>query len=142
MKKSLVLLLVVVIAALSVMAVSADQMGGKHWCNSDSYGCWVTGDDGEQIYIMFWSESARDYIMGPGSNAPLGINPGSAKFTMPAPMIKVTKVTNEEGGKPEDPNNPDEPTNPDNPDNPGDQTNPDNPDNPGSVDNESGQMFP
>ena len=81
-----------IIAALSVLSVSAaprdryyDQMGNKHWCNSDSYGCWVTGENGEHEYIMFWSESARDAIMGPGSDAPLGTNPGSATLGLMAP---------------------------------------------------------
>ena len=90
MKKSLLLFFVLIIAALSVLSASAayyDQMGNKLWCNSDSYGCWVTGEDGEQVYIMFWSESARDYIMGPGSDAPLGTNPGSATLRMFAPEI-------------------------------------------------------
>ncbi len=79
-------------AALSVLSVSAaprdryyDQLGNKHWCNSDSYGCWVTGENGEHEYIMFWSESARDAIMGPGSKAPIGTNPGTAELTLTAP---------------------------------------------------------
>ncbi len=92
MKKSLVLIFVLICAALSVLSVSAaprdryyDQLGNKHWCNSDSYGCWVTGENGEHEYIMFWSESARDAIMGPGSNAPIGTNPGTAELTLTAP---------------------------------------------------------
>ncbi len=93
MKKFALLILVVVIAALSVMAATAaprdryyDQMGNKHWCNSDSYGCWVTGENGEKVYIMFWSEAARDYIMGKGSNAPIGTNPGTSELGLMAPM--------------------------------------------------------
>ena len=89
MKKSLVVLFVLLIAALSVMAVSAayyDQNGNSYWCNKDSYGCWVTGDKGEQIYIMFWSESARDYIMGTGSDAPVFAAPAAgATMEMSAP---------------------------------------------------------
>ncbi len=89
MKKSLVVLFVLLIAALSVMAVSAayyDQNGNSYWCNKDSYGCWVTGDKGEQIYIMFWSESARDYIMGSGSDAPVFAAPAAgATMEMSAP---------------------------------------------------------
>ena len=100
MKKSLVVLFVLIIAALSVMAVSADQVGNKHWCNSDSYGCWVTDDDGGQMYIMFWSEAARDYIMGPGSNAPLGTKSGTSKLGMFAPEIEVVEEEGSgEGGE-------------------------------------------
>ncbi len=92
MKKSFVLIFVLICAALSVLSVSAaprdryyDQLGNKHWCNSDSYGCWVTGENGEHEYIMFWSESARDAIMGPGSNAPIGTNPGTSELPLRAP---------------------------------------------------------
>ncbi len=92
MKKSLVLIFVLICAALSVLSVSAaprdryyDQLGNKHWCNSDSYGCWVTGENGEHEYIMFWSESARDAIMGPDSNAPIGANPGTSELPLRAP---------------------------------------------------------
>ncbi len=80
MKKAFVLFFVLICAALSVLSVSAapreafyDQDGNSVWCNKDSYGCWVTDADGGQMYIMFWSEAARDYIMGPGSNAPITI---------------------------------------------------------------------
>ncbi len=92
MKKSFVLIFVLICAALSVLSVSAaprdryyDQLGNKHWCNSDSYGCWVTGENGEHEYIMFWSESARDAIMGSGSKAPIGTNPGTSELTLAAP---------------------------------------------------------
>ncbi len=92
MKKSFVLIFVLICAVLSVLSVSAsprdryyDQLGNKHWCNSDSYGCWVTGENGEHEYIMFWSESARDAIMGPGSKAPIGTNPGASELGLAAP---------------------------------------------------------
>ncbi len=92
MKKSWILFFVLICAALSVLSVSAaprdryyDQLGNKHWCNSDSYGCWVTGENGEHEYIMFWSESARDAIMGPGSDAPIGTNPGTSELPLRAP---------------------------------------------------------
>ncbi len=88
----MILFFVLIIAALSVMSVSAaprdryyDQLGNKRWCNSDSYGCWVTGENGEHEYIMFWSESARDAIMGPDSKAPLGTNPGTAELPLLPP---------------------------------------------------------
>ena len=69
-KKSLfVVLFAMLCLAVFTVSVSADQDGYERYCNSDQYGCWVTGDEGEQIYIMFWSESARDLFMGPGSNA-------------------------------------------------------------------------
>ncbi len=91
MKKSWILFFVLICAALSVLSVSAaprdryyDQLGNKHWCNSDSYGCWVTGENGEHEYIMFWSESARESIMGPDSNAPIGTNPGTSELPLRA----------------------------------------------------------
>ncbi len=74
MKKSLVIFFVLICTALSVLSVSAayyDQNGNARWCNRDSYGCWVTGENGEHEYIMFWFEAARDYIMGKGSDAPI-----------------------------------------------------------------------
>ena len=62
---------VLVLAMLMAVSVSADQEGNKRWCNSDKYGCWVTDENGGQSYIMFWSESAREYFMGPNSSAPV-----------------------------------------------------------------------
>ena len=92
MKKLFLLTLVVIIAALSVMSVSAaprgryyDQMGNKYWCNSDSYGCWVTGKNGGKDYIMFWSEASAEAIMGPNSGAPIGTNPGTQELPLQAP---------------------------------------------------------
>ena len=100
MKKSLILLFVLVIAALSVLSVSAaphnryyDQLGNKHWCNVDSYGCWVTGENGEHEYIMFWSEAARDSIMGPDSKAPLGTNPGTSELGLLPPKPAAAAPT-------------------------------------------------
>ena len=92
MKKLFLLTLVVIIAALSVMSVSAaprgryyDQMGNKYWCNSYSYGCWVTGENGGKDYIMFWSEASAEAIMGPNSGAPIGTNPGTQELPLQAP---------------------------------------------------------
>lgn len=51
----------------SFAAASADQDGRNCWCNIDDYGCRITDEDGGAIYIMFWSEEARQYIMGAGS---------------------------------------------------------------------------
>ena len=65
-----VLFAVMLLAALTV-SVSADQEGTSCWCNNDQYGCWITGEKGGRDYIMFWSESARDSIMGKGSKAPI-----------------------------------------------------------------------
>ncbi len=96
MKKAVLFILVVLIAALSVMSVSAapragyyDQVGNKHWCNSDSYGCWVAGEDGGKDYIMFWSESAREAIMGPNSGAPIGTLPGTSELNLAAPIMET-----------------------------------------------------
>ena len=63
MKKYL-LVLCVVLATLAGAVLSA-QAG--NFCNVDNYGCTVELD-GEQIYIMFWSEEARKTIMGPLSD--------------------------------------------------------------------------
>ncbi len=60
----LVLLLVISILMIASQTVFADQEGNENWCNIDSYGCWVTGEDGGKDYLMFWSESARQYFMG------------------------------------------------------------------------------
>lgn len=68
-KKVLFVLLAILMMAVMTVSVSADQDGLTNWCNMDQYGCWVTGEEGEQIYIMFWSEEARTYFMGPNSNA-------------------------------------------------------------------------
>jgi hypothetical protein len=92
MKKLFLLTLVLIIAALSVMSVSAaprgryyDQMGNKYWCNVDSYGCWVTNENGGKDYIMFWSEASAEAIMGPNSGAPIGTNPGTQELPLQAP---------------------------------------------------------
>ncbi len=97
MKKSLVLILVLICAVLSVLSVSAayyDQDGNHCWCNKDSYGCRITAENGKHEYIMFWSEAARDYIMGKGSDAPLADIYGYAELPMrdstPEPGSSVT----------------------------------------------------
>lgn len=65
MKKiPLILLLVLSILMAVPGVVFADQEGNNNWCNIDSYGCWVTNEDGGKDYLMFWSESARQYFMG------------------------------------------------------------------------------
>ena len=86
----------------------ADQIGNKRWCNSDQYGCWVTGSGGGQIYIMFWSESARDLFMGPDSKAPvvkrypegeLALDPAptpAPPVTVPAPTPDPVKPEEDE----------------------------------------------
>ena len=102
MKRTVLFILVVIIAALSVMSVSAapragyyDQIGNKYWCNSDSYGCWVTGEDGGKNYIMFWSEAAAEAIMGKNSGAPIGA-PLSGEMNLAGPKINVVVVAAEE----------------------------------------------
>ncbi len=97
MKRSVLFSLVVIIAAMSVMTVSAasphgryyDQMGNKYWCNSDSYGCWVTNENGGKDYIMFWSEAAAEAIMGTNSGAPIGTFPGTSELSLEAPIPEV-----------------------------------------------------
>ena len=98
MKRTVLFILVVIIAALSVMSVSAaphgryfDQIGNKHWCTSDSYGCWVTGEDGGKNYIMFWSEAAAEAIMGKNSGAPIGA-PLSGNLNLAGPKAPVAAV--------------------------------------------------
>ncbi len=102
MKRTVLFILVVIIAALSVMSVSAaphgryfDQIGNKHWCTSDSYGCWVTGEDGGKNYIMFWSEAAAEAIMGKNSGAPIGA-PLSGDMNLAGPKAPVVAVAEED----------------------------------------------
>ena len=64
MLKKLLLAAVLLTVLFSFSLVFADQDGRKCWCNIDEYGCWITGDDGGKIYIMFWSEQSRQFIMG------------------------------------------------------------------------------
>ena len=111
MKKLALVTLVIIIAAMSVIAVSAaprggyyDQIGNKYWCNSDSYGCWVTGEDGGHEYIMFWSEAAAAAIMGPNSGAPVGTLPGTSTLNLAAPVAEAAaaaKKSDDGGEKPE-----------------------------------------
>lgn len=63
MKKAFLFLSFVLIFLLSAAAY-ADQEGNAKWCNMDEYGCYETGEDGSTYYIMFWSEAARQRIMG------------------------------------------------------------------------------
>ncbi len=103
MKKSLILFFVLLIAALSVLSVSAayyDQNGNAYWCNTDSYGCWITAEDGAHEYIMFWSEAAREYIMGPGSDAPVLLVYNRSKLPLKDPVGAsiVKSVTGKSGG--------------------------------------------
>ena len=89
-KKVLFVLFAILMMAVMTASVSADQLANDRWCNSDQYGCWVTGDDGAQDYIMFWSESAREYFMGPGSNAVVTDPVPAGKMSLdPAPKTLV-----------------------------------------------------
>ena len=67
MSKKLIFAALLLTLLFSFGTVFADQDGRNCWCNIDEYGCWVTEDDGGQTYLMFWSETARRYIMGTGS---------------------------------------------------------------------------
>ena len=64
MKRVPILLFVFALMMCLATVVFADQEGNDNWCNIDSYGCWVTNEDGGKDYLMFWSESARHYFMG------------------------------------------------------------------------------
>ncbi len=63
MKKSILFLLCVLLFGI-VSAASADQWGDELYGFSDQYGVYVHGLDGESVYIWFWSEWARQSIMG------------------------------------------------------------------------------
>ena len=76
-------------------AALADQEGNSYWCNSDQYGCWVTGEDGGQSYIMFWSESARDFFMGPGSKACVAKPYPAGKMPLDPPPVSADPVNPE-----------------------------------------------
>ena len=100
MLKKLVLPAVLLAALMIACSAFADQDGKSCWCNVDQYGCWNTGDDGGKSYIMFWSEEARQSIMGTGS-APYKLvveKPGSSdilsmKCGVPAPVVVSPAVT-------------------------------------------------
>ena len=79
------------LAALTV-SVSADQDGNSCWCNNDQYGCWITGETGGRNYIMFWSESARDYIMGKGSKAPIVEKYSKSKLPLECGIVRSQVV--------------------------------------------------
>ena len=85
-----VLLFALLAIILLTVSVSADQDGNDYWCNSDQYGCWVTNEDGGKCYIMFWSEEARKYFMGPVSDATVcePVDSGSKQPLEPAPKEK------------------------------------------------------
>lgn len=90
-KYTILVLFVLLSAALLSMSVYADQDGNARWCNSDEYGCWVTGEDGGKSYIMFWSEEARAYFMGsksaPGSLVTVKPNTPGGRFDVEAAPI-------------------------------------------------------
>ena len=69
MLKKIVLFTVILLSLpLCFSVVFAEQNGNTCWCNTDQYGCWITNDDGSTMYLMFWSEYARQYIMGSHSD--------------------------------------------------------------------------
>ncbi len=113
-RKSLWIIVFAFILLVTFAAASADQDGRNCWCNIDDYGCWITDEDGGTIYIMFWSEEARQYIMGAGSPPYKNVvtHPGSTGILpiecgRPEPVL--TPVP-----KPSDPQDPDpDPQDPD-----------------------------
>lgn len=65
MKKSVFLLLLCVLLISAVSACAFfDGYGSKAYCIVDFDGCYVHDEDGNAIYIMFWSEASRGKIMG------------------------------------------------------------------------------
>ena len=108
-------MLLAVFCLVFCSAALADQEGNSRWCNSDQYGCWITGEDSGQNYIMFWSESARDLFMGPESNAGVVKQFPAGKMPLdPAPKPAPAPVN---------PVNPEEPEEPAEPENPGEELN-------------------
>lgn len=105
MKKSkfYMFLLIAVFCLVFCGAALADQEGNDRWCNSDQYGCWITGDDAGQNYIMFWSESARDLFMGPESSAGVVTQYPAGKMPLdPAPQ-QTSGIQAPDPGDSEDP---------------------------------------
>ena len=64
LKKAFLLVLLCILIFGAVSAVSADQYGEEQYGFSDRYGVYVYDIDGNQIYLWFWSEWARQQIMG------------------------------------------------------------------------------
>lgn len=91
MKRIVVLLCVMICLMAVALSVTAyhDQNGNDNWCNSDADGCWVTGEDGEKIYIMFWSDAAREKYMGKGVAAPMAEPVPAGKMVIETPKHKV-----------------------------------------------------
>lgn len=54
----------VLLAAVLVFILSSSAVLAEDYCTIDDYGCWVPGDDGGKMYIMFWSEASRQFFMG------------------------------------------------------------------------------
>lgn len=92
MKKTLCILFAVMAILCAAAVVYADQEGSSCWCNNDQYGCWITGEKGERSYIMFWAESARDYIMGKGSNAPIVEKYSKGNLPLECGIVRSTVV--------------------------------------------------
>ncbi len=86
-KKTMLFVLLAFALLISASAVLADQEGTACWCNVDEYGCWNTGENGEQEYCMFWSEDARELFMGPGSSATVAPRPDGGKLAMHGPFF-------------------------------------------------------
>ena len=89
MVKKIILIVMVFVLMLGASAVFADNEGGKSFCYEDQFGCWVTDEDGQQIYIMFWSEEARAFFMGgfskPGELVVEKPNTGNGRLTLDSP---------------------------------------------------------
>ena len=95
MKKNtlfVVLFAMLCLAAITAV-VSADNDGYNSFCYIDQYGCWVTDWDverdeptGKKIYVQFWSDEAREFFMGKGSDATVA--PLPRKYGAAMTMVK------------------------------------------------------
>ena len=86
MNKSVLWLIFTVLLLMGTApAVFADRDGNACWCNIDQYGCRIADENNASIYIMFWSEEARQFIMGTGS-APYQLVVRHPGFTGKLPM--------------------------------------------------------
>lgn len=122
-KKSYVFGLAAILLVLLTSVSFAEQIGDDYFGTSDLYGVYITDADGSISYLWFWTESAREMIMGdltePGTNVmgipeggiPIGkypLNPPEKKdlapskfFNTPSPDSKFMVAISCSGKAPE-----------------------------------------